>query len=185
MYLNIDKEIETFGLVNHDKYYLRNHSLIRNREDFERGLQLWWEEIRNKVEIHGLRQYDEGNSHDVDWEHLYFVSEKENYFSKYFEEIKDTNDLYFKVKKEVVSDCFYKDAKLYNYTNFYCSKDGIPFVIVPCLFSLRTEKEKICSYLIVNVFCEKSLHDEKVKNILEDLGLTRFMICENNLKNFR
>lgn len=182
----IEEGSNTFDCIQHYEFSIPNCLLFDNEQEVNRYLQDWWLRIKEKITVHGLHQYNEGNgSKDSKWENFFYVSKEENYFTEYFDNIVESTGIHHETKIIHMNDKDLKDITLYEYTDIYCSQNGIPFVITPYSLRVGSILENKYQFLIIRISSTKPLRiiNSSAYNLEQSLGLINLSSSKGTLRN--
>lgn len=176
---NIDfKEIEVMfpnGITRGDSS--RWDSIITN----------WQKEIMDKVEVHGLHYEYEGDSHDDDFIHGYFLSTESNPFSDIFSKIEPWTSTYDRQEVTFETPAELKTRLWADYCEIFCSFENIPFIINPMFCSIYgqdSETNEVLATIYGAKLCLKSnLNIAELKAFLKKLALKELCVYSQRIKH--
>lgn len=184
--MSISEGSNTFDCVQYNDFSIPNCLLFDKEEMVNKYLEEWWSRIKNKISVHGLHQYNEGNGNEnCKWENFYYFSKEENYYFKHFNNITESSGLHHETRKFYVDREKLKDINIYEYTDIYCSKDGIPFVITPYSLKIRNTLENKCQFLFIRISTNRPLRilNSNGYNLDQILELINFTASKGPLRN--
>ena len=184
--MTINEGSNVFGFGYSSEFSIPNCLLFDNEEMVNKYLQEWWVKIKDKISVYGLHQYNEGNGKEnCKWENFFYFSKEENYYSKYFDDIIESSGLHHETRKFYIDKEKLKDINICEYTDIYCSKDGIPFVVTPYSLKVRNTLENKYQFLFIRISTNRPLRilNSNGYNLEQILELIDFTSSKGPLRN--